>query len=128
MLDKTTTTFSHVKPADTTWRSDGLRDFFLYKDLGVAEATAGRVIAHLVKANMDVLAVREVVGRMGVASGLRLLVLEQLPVPVHGELSCRRRSSDERKWLSAGYQGFAPDGPDRSQQDRRSDWRRHQSG
>ena len=52
MLDKTTTTFSHVKPGDTPWRSDGLRDFFLYKDLGVAEATAGKVIAHLVKANM----------------------------------------------------------------------------
>jgi len=52
MLDKTSTKFSHVKPADTSWRSDGLRDFFLYKDLGVAEATNGAVIAHLVKANM----------------------------------------------------------------------------
>ena len=39
MLDKTNTKFSHVKPADTNWRSDGLRDFFLYKDLGVADAT-----------------------------------------------------------------------------------------
>jgi quercetin dioxygenase-like cupin family protein len=52
MLDKTTTRFSHVKPGDTPWRSDGLRDFFLYRDLGVAEATHGKVIAHLVKANM----------------------------------------------------------------------------
>ena len=52
MLDKTSTTFSHVKPADTAWRSDGLRDFFLYKDLGVSDATHGKVIAHLVKANM----------------------------------------------------------------------------
>ena len=52
MLDTTTTKFSHVKPADTPWRSEGLRDFFLYKDLGVEAATAGRVIAHLVKANM----------------------------------------------------------------------------
>ena len=52
MLDKTTTHSSHVKPADTTWRPDGLRDFFLYKDLSVADATAGRVVAHLVKANM----------------------------------------------------------------------------
>jgi quercetin dioxygenase-like cupin family protein len=43
--------FSHVKPADTPWRSDGLRDFFLYRDLGVAEATGARVIAQLVKAN-----------------------------------------------------------------------------
>ena len=43
--------FSHVKPDDTAWRSDGLRDFFLYQDLGVAAATHGRVIAHRVKAN-----------------------------------------------------------------------------
>ena len=28
MLDKTTTTFSHVKPGATPWRSDSLRDFF----------------------------------------------------------------------------------------------------
>ena len=52
MLDTTTTEFSHVKPADTAWRRDGLRDFFPYKGLGVADATSGRVIAHLVKADM----------------------------------------------------------------------------
>ncbi len=52
MLDTTGTRFSHLKPADTEWRSEGLRDFFLYKDLGIAEATNGKVIAHLVKANM----------------------------------------------------------------------------
>ena len=52
MLEKTATKFSHVRPADTPWRGDGLRDFFLYKDLGVADATNGAVIAHLVKANM----------------------------------------------------------------------------
>jgi quercetin dioxygenase-like cupin family protein len=51
MLDITTTKFSHHKPGDTDWRSDGLRDFFLYKDLGIEAATAGRVIAQLVKAN-----------------------------------------------------------------------------
>jgi mannose-6-phosphate isomerase-like protein (cupin superfamily) len=45
------TLFSHIKAGDTPWRPDGLRDFFLYRDLGVAEATKGRVIAHLVKAN-----------------------------------------------------------------------------
>jgi mannose-6-phosphate isomerase-like protein (cupin superfamily) len=43
--------FSHVRPGDTPWRSDGLRDFFLYRDLGMAGATGGRVIAQLVKAN-----------------------------------------------------------------------------
>ena len=52
MLDRTDTKFSHVNPGDTDYVSGGLRDFFLYRDLGVAEATNGRVIAHLVKANM----------------------------------------------------------------------------
>ena len=51
MLNATTTKFSHVKPHDTGWRGDGLRDFFLYRDLGVEQATAGRVLAQLVKAN-----------------------------------------------------------------------------
>jgi quercetin dioxygenase-like cupin family protein len=51
MLDTTKNQFSHVKPGDTPWRSDGLRDFFLYRDLGVEAATGGKVIAQLVKAN-----------------------------------------------------------------------------
>jgi quercetin dioxygenase-like cupin family protein len=51
MLDKTRTTFSHVKPGDTAFRSDGLREFFKYRDLGIAEATNGKVIAQLVRAN-----------------------------------------------------------------------------
>lgn len=50
MLDTTSTTFSHVKPADTPFKGDGLRDFFEYRDLGIADATRGRVIAHLVRA------------------------------------------------------------------------------
>jgi quercetin dioxygenase-like cupin family protein len=54
MLTKTKfpTDFSHVKPSDTQFVSGGLRDFFLYRDLGVAAATHGKVIAQLVKANM----------------------------------------------------------------------------
>ena len=51
MLDTTRTTFSHVKPGDTAFRSDGLREFFKYRDLGIAEATNGKVIAQLVRAN-----------------------------------------------------------------------------
>lgn len=43
--------FSHVKPGDTPFRGDGLRDFFLYRDLGIADATGGRVVAQLVRAN-----------------------------------------------------------------------------
>jgi mannose-6-phosphate isomerase-like protein (cupin superfamily) len=45
--------FSHVKPGDTEFREGGLRDFFLYRDLGIADATSGQVICHLVKANPD---------------------------------------------------------------------------
>jgi quercetin dioxygenase-like cupin family protein len=44
------TEFSHVKPADTAFKAGGLRDFFLYRDLGITEATHGKVVAHLVKA------------------------------------------------------------------------------
>jgi quercetin dioxygenase-like cupin family protein len=51
MTDRTATTFSHVKPGDTPFLPGGLRDFFLYRDLGIAGATNGKVIAHLVKAN-----------------------------------------------------------------------------
>lgn len=52
MLDQPSTNlFSHVKPDDTPWRGEGLRDFFLYRDLGVAASTGGRVIAQLVRAN-----------------------------------------------------------------------------
>ena len=42
MLNKTSMKFAHVKPGDTDFKGEGLRDFFLYRDLGVAEATAGR--------------------------------------------------------------------------------------
>ncbi len=52
MLDTTGTKFSHVKPGDTQFKGEGLRDFFLYRDLGVADATHGKVVAHLVKANI----------------------------------------------------------------------------
>src|SRR4030088_2635665 len=45
--------FSHVKPGDSEFREGGLRDFFLYRDLGIADATSGQVICHLVKANPD---------------------------------------------------------------------------
>jgi mannose-6-phosphate isomerase-like protein (cupin superfamily) len=45
--------FSHVRPGDTDYKGGGLRDFFLYRDLGIADATGGQVICHLVKANPD---------------------------------------------------------------------------
>ena len=46
------TDFVHTKVADTKFLPGGLRDFFLYKDLGVSTATKGKVIAHVVKANL----------------------------------------------------------------------------
>jgi mannose-6-phosphate isomerase-like protein (cupin superfamily) len=47
---KTITRFSHVRPDDTPYRGEGLRSFFEYRDLGIANATSGKVIAHLVRA------------------------------------------------------------------------------
>lgn len=45
------TAFSHVQPGHTVFRGDGLRDFFLYRDLGVAAATQGKVLAQRVIAH-----------------------------------------------------------------------------
>jgi mannose-6-phosphate isomerase-like protein (cupin superfamily) len=51
MLDKpVVNTFTHVKAGDTPWVGDGLRSFFEYRDLGIAAATGGRVIAQLARA------------------------------------------------------------------------------
>jgi len=50
MLDRTVTTFSHVKPGETEFKGEGLRDFFVYRDLGVADATAGQVLVQLTRA------------------------------------------------------------------------------
>jgi quercetin dioxygenase-like cupin family protein len=44
------TQFSHIKPSDTDFQDGGLRGFFQYRDLGIADATNGRVVAHLVRA------------------------------------------------------------------------------
>lgn len=49
--DENGNVFSHVKADDTKFEFGGLRDFFTYRDLGVAKATGGKVIAHYVRAN-----------------------------------------------------------------------------
>jgi len=46
----TKTLFSHVREGDTEFVSGGLRDFFQYRDLGIAAATGGKVLAQLVRA------------------------------------------------------------------------------
>jgi uncharacterized RmlC-like cupin family protein len=51
MKDDAVSQFSHVRPTDTAFKCEGLRDFFLYRDLGIAEATGGRLLVQLVKAN-----------------------------------------------------------------------------
>lgn len=43
-----TTQFSHVRPQDTDYQEQG---FFLYRDLGIADATNGSVVMQLVKAH-----------------------------------------------------------------------------
>ena len=52
MPDTAPTGFSHLKGTETPFVSGGLRDFFLYPDIGIAQATHGKVVAHLVRANM----------------------------------------------------------------------------
>ena len=52
MSDDGATRFSHVKPDDTAYEDGGLRGFFQYRDLGVREATNGKVVAHLVRAKL----------------------------------------------------------------------------
>jgi len=52
MTDDNRTEFSHVKPDDTEYEDGGLRGFFQYRDLGVAAATRGKVVAHLVRAKL----------------------------------------------------------------------------
>ncbi|WP_094782136.1 cupin domain-containing protein [Paraburkholderia ribeironis] len=50
MSTEIATQFSHVRPQDTPYADQGLRDFFVYRDLGIAQATGGKVRAQLVKA------------------------------------------------------------------------------
>ncbi|MCO4862020.1 cupin domain-containing protein [Cupriavidus sp. WGlv3] len=50
-MDASETSFTHIKPMDTEFTEGGLRDFFVYRDLGIAKATGGKVVAQLVRAN-----------------------------------------------------------------------------
>lgn len=42
--------FAVSHAADARFRRDGLRDFFEYRDLGIARATGGRFHAHVIRA------------------------------------------------------------------------------
>ena len=50
MKKKTDWHFVHNQAADAKW-TEGLREIFEYRDLGVKEGTNGDYIAHIVKAN-----------------------------------------------------------------------------
>lgn len=39
---------THLRPGD--FKARGLRAFFEYRDLGIAQATAGKVLAHVIRA------------------------------------------------------------------------------
>lgn len=43
-------TFSASHAKDAVFRDDGLRSCFEYRDLGIAEATQGRAMAHVIRA------------------------------------------------------------------------------
>ena len=49
MSENTNKAFAaHAK--DAQWVEDGLRPYFRYRDLGIKEATEGRVLAHIIRA------------------------------------------------------------------------------
>jgi mannose-6-phosphate isomerase-like protein (cupin superfamily) len=39
---------AHAK--DALWRQEGLRPYFTYRDLGIKDATEGKVLAHIIRA------------------------------------------------------------------------------
>jgi hypothetical protein len=49
MNTKPSTDFSHLRPSNTSFRGEGLRDFFEYDDIGIADETKGRIVAQLVR-------------------------------------------------------------------------------
>ena len=42
MPDQAGNTFAHLKPGDSDFKGEGLREFFLYRDLGIKDATGHR--------------------------------------------------------------------------------------
>jgi hypothetical protein len=47
MLQKVSTSFTHLKSGDTEFKGERLRHFFLYRDPGIADETHGKAIARL---------------------------------------------------------------------------------
>ena len=49
-MNETTHSFSVKRAREADFVGDGLRDFFVYRDLGIGEATRGQFGAHLIRA------------------------------------------------------------------------------
>ena len=49
MNEKKTRSFA-ARGEDARWTRDGLRPYFAYRDLGIKEATGGKVLAHIIRA------------------------------------------------------------------------------
>ena len=49
-MNETTHSFSVKRAREADFAGDGLRDFFVYRDLGIGEATRGQFGAHLIRA------------------------------------------------------------------------------
>ena len=47
MTEKTTKTFA-APAKDAQWVKEGLRPYFAYRDLGIKNATGGKVLAHII--------------------------------------------------------------------------------
>ena len=50
MTEKTTQAFA-ARAKDAQWVKDGLRPYFGYRDLGIRDATGGKVLAHIIRAD-----------------------------------------------------------------------------
>ena len=50
MTEKTTKAFA-ARAKDAKWVKEGLRPYFAYRDLGIKDATGGKVLAHIIRAD-----------------------------------------------------------------------------
>ena len=50
MTEKTTKAFA-ARAKDAKWVKEGLRPYFAYRDLGIKDATEGKVLAHIIRAD-----------------------------------------------------------------------------
>ena len=49
-MEKTTKSFA-ARAKEASWAKGGLRSYFAYRDLGIKDATNGKVLAHVIRAD-----------------------------------------------------------------------------